>query len=194
MIVFALSSGVLWVLLAWEWPGWRKAYAQGYAQMANDVFGSWSHGVIRFMPEASESGIVELRCTNRVSRQQLSKDQNARLLAYLPTAATLALCAATPLPPLRRLRRIIVGLVLVHCFLFVRVGIATLYMLTLGESSAVLPLSDPLRWLVESAQYVVVTCMPISFIVPVFIWLLAMIRPSEWTFSHSTQSAAQPVS
>lgn len=186
---FVVSATLIWALLVWDWSGFRNLYARSYAQVASDVFGSTMNSAIRFLPKPTEAaGMVEMRCTNHLTRQQFSKVQNTRLLAYLPTAGVLALCLATPLPFLCRLRRTLVGLLLVHLFLLARVGIAAVYLLSFGDSQAVMPLSTWLRKAVEGAQFVLVTGLPIGFIAPVFIWLLAMIRPSEWTFARSPRT------
>lgn len=192
ILLFAAVSSLLWIAPAWS-STLREAYLRQLIPIANHVFRSATNDVIRFYPALDTlTGDFELRCTNRKLGRRTVHTLKSGMLGLLPTLGVIALCAATPLPFSRRLYRLLFGLVLVHVFILLRLSVAAWFWMSEGGESAVLPLSDFTRGLLAGARTLLVTSPAVSFVAPLLIWLVVMIRPSEWTLTPGQADRAAP--
>lgn len=180
ILLFATFSALLWIAPACN-GSVRETYLRNFIPIADFLFRSATDDVIRFYPALdTRTGDFELRCTNRKLGRRTVQTLKSGMLCLLPTLGVIALCAATPLPFVKRGCRLLIGLILVHLFILLRLGVAALYWISEGGESAVLPLNSFLRGLIEAARIFLVTSPTTSFVAPLLIWLIAMIRPGEW--------------
>ncbi len=162
-------------LLIVPWPGLQRGYSIVFAAGGNLIFRSfWSEGLVRFrsLDEGSRGADIEVVFRKRGVSAAGGKRQHSRLLGYLPTAEVVALILATPGWWSRRWKALLYGLLLVNAFVAVRVGISLFHGFT-GDLAWALYRPGPF-WgqVLDAAVYIAVKAPTISFMVPVFIWIL----------------------
>ena len=185
LFCFALYFGVLIV----PWPGWNAFYGDYFRAIGRAVFpegsGRW---IIRFeaargLRPPLETAITvanreQVRADGRGPAKTLGLD--TRSVGWVPTALTLALILASPVPWKRRGRALLWGLTLVHIFIFLSVGCY------IWNESASLGLANiPAFWkpVADGLEETLVTQLGASFVMPALIWLVVTFRTkgsSEW--------------
>lgn len=182
---FLLRFAVVFGVLIAPWPGWDPAYAAYFQSFGRMIFGG-SDGprVVEFAPNKGGSPqldtVVTIENRDRLdSRGQVPARQmelDSRSLGWVPTALTVALVAATPIPWRRRLVALASGLVLIHLFIFFTLEAG------IWNNSADLSLttlSGFWRSAAAELEYVLVTQIGASFSVPVVIWILVTFRRQD---------------
>lgn len=178
---FLALSALLGITPAWDGCGVRERYSRNFVIVADYVFRSATSDVVRFTPaDGSRGGNCELRCTNFKVGRRTVHTLKSDMIGLLPTLGVIALCAATPLPLLRRLRRLVIALILANVFILLRLWTASLYWMSEGGEHAVLPLSEATRYALGAARQLLVTAPTTTFVAPILIWIVAMVRPREW--------------
>ena len=103
-------------------------------------------------------------------------DIDSGSVGWVPTALTIALVLATPIPWPRRLTALAGGLVLIHFFIFF-----TLQTWIWNNSSDVslMTLSDFWQNVTDQLDYALMNQIGASFSVPVVIWILVTFRRQD---------------
>jgi hypothetical protein len=116
---------------------------------------------------------------------------DTRSIGWLPTALTLALILATPVPWRQRGWALLWGLLLVHAFI-----LFSLQVWIWDESPAVsLAHLSPFRQtIMDSLEYTLLTQLGASFSVPILIWILVTIRRENLFNFSPTQTPPKPKS
>ena len=127
-MIFALRFAVIFGLLIIPWPGWNEMYGSYFRGLGQAAF-SRDEGrrLVTFSPNtgATDARGLDTQITlgNREQVDASGKDLvkkgefNTRSIGWVPTALTVALIVATPIPWRRRGWALVGGLVLVHGFI-----------------------------------------------------------------------------
>ncbi len=182
---------LLWFLLIFgvliaPWPGLNQAYSryfQSLGQMAFNPSGE-SRRMVVFSPASGKIPGLDTRLTlenteladasgqGRVERTEI----DTRSIGWVPTALTVALVLATPIPWTRRLMALAGGLALIHLFIFFSLQ-AWVWNNSAGLS--LLTLSSFEQRVVDELNYALMNQLGISFTVPVLIWTLVTFRRQD---------------
>ncbi len=180
------------VLIA-PWPVVPEAYAAAYRTVSNVVFGSFgAEGVVHFRKPLGPSAMdTEIAIRRRSSPDVGTTSHSARFTGYVPTALVIALILATPLPWSRRGKALLWGMLLVHVFIALRQEINLLHWFS-GDSPWCLYQPGPF-WssVLKRAFGAIVVSPTLSFIVPIFIWILATFRRADWQSGDSSVLTAR---
>jgi len=177
------------VLLA-PWPGLAGGYAVFYRAGANVLFGSLgSAGQATFQPKTDPGAktgnrkfdsevVIKTRKPGRAGEVLVyTRDVpfHTRRVGYLSTALVVALIAATSMRWGRKWASLAVGLVLVHLFIAVEIGLTLLYSLSDGEPRAIDVGAGAGRFFARLYEMMVIS-PTLTFVVPILIWLLVCVR------------------
>jgi hypothetical protein len=186
---FALVYG----LLILPWLGWDELYGQyfrGLGQMAFTRDGA--NRVIIFEPHETRHGFSGLDTRMTLGNRSLADaggngpaemiDLDTRSIGWVPTALTIALIAATPIPWRRRFWALPGGLVLVHCFI-----LFSLQSWIWDESAklSLMTLSPFWQEVADDLEYTLLVQLGASFSVPVLIWILVTFRRQDLTLKDA---------
>jgi len=211
ILKFSGALFLLWVVLLAPWPGIERGYSAFFrfgGNIALARFWFWGDASVRFC-DASNIGPCQLPPWAKAPPPQQEKDTvmvlenrqargdidflrtSSRLIGYWPTAALLGLILATPAPWNRKLKALAWGLLLVHAFILLRVSIHLAIDGFTGDKAVAI--FHPGPWGVRALGYarLVLNDDPVvSFVVPVFIWVVLLFRPSLW--AQETPSDSSP--
>jgi hypothetical protein len=182
---FLLRFVVVFGVLIAPWPGWNAAYAQYFQAFGRMVFNLGDgNRVVDFQPYSGKYASLDTAITlgNRALADRTGLIQarrteiDSRSIGWVPTALTLALVAATPIPWRRRLMALTGGLILIHLFIFF-----TLLTWVWNKSSDVSLLSLSAFWqnAADQLNYALMNEIGASFSVPVIIWILVTFRRQD---------------
>lgn len=173
------------VLLLAAWPMLGGVYSAVFRSAGEALFGSFgSEGVVEFRAaNASVSGgIHENRMylwNRRNPNAYFQVTNSTRYVGYVPTILVIALIVATPVPWARRGWALLWGMMIVHCFIAVRLGVV-LVIAFCGDAPWRIWQPSPFWQSVLSSTGEGLANSPsISFIVPVFIWLVVTVRRDD---------------
>lgn len=179
----AIAGFVLWFLLVYgllmaPWPGLQNAYRAAYLDAGQFVFQTLtSPDTIRFKAPDVVEGEVDtvVLVRYREAGVWITLGINSRQGAYLPTVVLASLILATPVPWSRRGVSLLLGLVLVHLFIVVRLTIVVLsaYFFMWGLNTG----ADASLWtkvFVAGVKFAA-TGQGLGYIVPTIIWVLVAI-------------------
>lgn len=110
--------------LAWFWIA--DAYAVVYRATGNFFFCRVGEGIVRFSPMLRDDDTMDTVAEfGRVAGPPaaVGSYSSSGIQGYLPTAALTAMVLATPVPWRRRLKALPVGLLLIHAFVLLRMGV-----------------------------------------------------------------------
>ncbi|MHC4093524.1 MAG: hypothetical protein ACYSVY_25170 [Planctomycetota bacterium] len=179
---FLFRLVLLYAVFIAPWPVVSEAYAAAYRAVSNVVFGSFgSEGEVRFRkptgPSAMDSEIAIRRPPSRVVG---TTSHSARFTGYVPTAFVISLILATPLPWSRRGKALLWAMLLVHAFIALRLQITLLHWFC-GDSPWCLYQPSPFWTSVLHRVFGAIAVSPtLSFIAPIFIWVVATFRRADW--------------
>ncbi len=189
---FLIQLVVVYGLLLAPWPGWREHYSSWVCGLARTVFSS-EHGklLVRFEPEgATTSHPLDTRIT-LANRELLAPNGSgpARILGldahgvgWVPTALFLALTISTPLPWRKRACAVAWGLIAIHIFLLLVIGVYVLNNIHTDSGLRVVQFSPLWKTITNGLEETFVTQMGPGFAVSVLIWLLVSFRRENWPF------------
>jgi len=182
LTLFLVQFAAIYGLLIAPWPGWRAAYGRGFREMVGAAFAcETGPTIVRFGPaehpprpeidlEIVFARRAEIDASGHAPVRILGLD--TRGVGWIPTALLLALVVATPLPWVRRLLLLFAGGVGVHVYLL---AVVAFYLW--NQSAGLAPISFLPFWspLGDFLEETFVGQMGPSFVVPVLIWLLALV-------------------
>ena len=186
---FLASLAVIYGLLLVPWPGWKEHYSAWVCGLARIAFAS-EHGRLwaRFEPEPAGSGqVLDTRIT-LVNREQLAPGGtgpaqflglDARGVGWVPTALLIALIGSTPLPWWRRVRALAGGLIAIHAFLLLAIGIYVLNHADKDSGLSVVTFSPFVKTIMSGLEETFIIQMGPGFVVAVLIWILVSFRRDD---------------
>jgi len=183
---FLLRFVVIFGLLIAPWPGLNEAYSryfQSLGQMAFNPAGEIRRMVV-FSPASGKIPGLDTRLTLENAELADASGQgrvecseiDTRSIGWVPTALTVALVLATPIPWKRRLTALAGGLALIHLFIFFSLQ-AWVWNNSAGLS--LLTLSSFEQRVLDELNYALMNQLGISFTVPVVIWTLVTFRRQD---------------
>jgi hypothetical protein len=197
---FLVRLAVIYALLIVPWPGFREGYGRYLQVLGQAVLGTdRGRPQVRFetVPATERRGLdlrVALAHPERVDVRGMVPvqylDLDSRGIGWVPTALTLALIAATPVPWRRRGWALLAGLLAVQAYV--------LACLAVGASHAAAgfsPAAPATLWtqVIAALDETLVTQMGASFVVPVLIWILVTLRRQDlvrWRQADAAQGAS----
>ncbi len=181
---FLLRFLVVFVTVLIPWHGLYGAFGGYFRACGNTFFGSlFDDAVVEF--NEIENGVdgrdIELWLENTRTPFAADTQGSSRWLGYLPTAFSLSLILATPLPWRRLGLALLIWLPLIHIY----VGFRTLVLLwTVFSVEGPLALFSPspaVSRVLEFLNWMLVVSFAGSFVLPVFIWFACCFRRSNLT-------------
>jgi len=179
---FVLAYG----LLIFPWPGFNKTYS-GYFRALGQMTFSRETGP-RYVQFEAVPAELHHRLDTRIALANRAQADHAgnvlvryleldtRGVGWVPTALLLALILASPVPWRRRGVALVWGLLAVHGYILFSVAC------DIWNNSVdllLLTLSAFWKSVVEGLDETLVTQMGVSFVVPVFIWMLVTLRRQD---------------
>lgn len=167
---------LLYALLAAPWPKVAETYATLFRFAGNFATRALVSGAtIHFGKPANSATGADVRISMETPwySQPLATELSSRLTGFLPTAQVAALVLATPIIWSRRLRALFWTVLLVNCFIALRVAcvIYVLYSVTAPPAQ----LAGPIL-----ADLVSITASPTpAFLVPPIAWLVITFRSED---------------
>lgn len=175
ILKFLVIFFVAFVILILPWPGVHSGYAAVYRAIGNTLWSSFSSvASIEFEPLApGESDDEEGRDTKVTFRHRelpsgISLAVTTRFQGYTPTAFVIALALASPLPWIRRLRALAIGVVFVTVFVAFRQYVFIANVIYRPEGF--------IATLQGFAYWVFVESFAGAFVIPLVIWVIATFR------------------
>lgn len=177
---FLLRFAVIYGLLIAPWPGWNSVYSEGFRYVGNALFGSHEGNcLLYFEAHQQTQGFDSLDTRIVVANRSLADATgkgpaqllgiDPRSIGWTPTALTIAMIIATPLPWRRRTWALTGGLMLIHLFIVFSVWV---YIWDGSAEISLVTLSPFWKQVADELQYTLVTQLGVSFSVPLFIWIL----------------------
>lgn len=180
---FALRFALAYALLVLAWPVVRPAYGAFYCALGNVVF-QGGDGEVRFARkeriDPQQGFDVEVVMTKRgVPGKKNVMSSSSRLTGYLPTVSLVALVLATPIAWRRRRRALLWGLLLVHVFVALRMGIPIVRDFSNPNAIQVYYPGGFGRWALGIAERAFLRAPASWFVVPILIWILVAFRRDD---------------
>lgn len=168
---FCLIVLAVFLLLMLPWPGLRRGYARVF-QTLGDLTFLVSPEAVEFQAHRSGIDAYDTRIEYTKSGQPgWSRLVDSRVGGYVPTALFLSLVIATPLTRRRRRRALLWGGLMLHAYIYARLGMLLLWA------------TPPTSWWEGTLFYLSVQLNYESTIyatVPVIIWLLVSFPDCRW--------------
>jgi hypothetical protein len=175
---------IVFGLLIFPWPNLDNFYGAYFRLLGTLAFSRESGPrMVRFDPHELRHGFstlgTEMILGNRYLVDSSGKgavtlvDLDTRSIGWVPTALTIALILATPMPWRRACWALLWGIVLIHLFILLSLQAA------IWDQSPVLSLGEPSpmgQWLADALYYTLITQMGASFAAPVVIWIAVTFR------------------
>lgn len=181
--VFFLRLAVLYALLMVPWPGLRGAYGVYFRACADLAYRSiGSDGIVRFLPLSppTEDGDTKMKLGNRKTRAVRRIGIDSRRIGYTPTAFLIALILATPVVWTRRGKALVGGLILIHVYMILVLGVLLLKWFSADHPVALLEFTPFWRQLLLNAVEVIVFS-PFTWVaVPTAVWILVTFTRDDW--------------
>ena len=177
---FLIRFVLIFGLLILPWPGWNDLYSQAFRAVGNTIFGSnEGNRILYFEAHRQTRGVASLDTRIVLGNRNLVDSSGNGPVSYLgldprsigwtPTAFTVALIAATPIPWRRRIWALFWGLILINLFILFSIWV---YIWNSSTEVSLITLSPIWKQIADALQYTLITQMGISFTVPVLIWIL----------------------
>lgn len=183
--VFLASFLVVYGLLLSVWPYASKAYSPVFRLVGQTCFGTMGDaGQTRFLPLNPPVGPFDTEVVLRSSEVRGVEgvfEVSSWSVGYMPTVTLVALVLATPIAWRRRLIALLIGLACLVPFIALRIGLP----LALEFARPDLPVrqydfSETWASLLMQAKIAFVEAPASFFVVPIFIWIAATFRRSDW--------------
>ena len=169
------------------WPSWNVLYGDYFRLLGNTCFerdqGKW---ILRFEPYERKKGRATIDTQIILGNRTLVDSQGhgpvrllgigSRPVGWIPTALTMALILASPVPWRRRGWSLLWGITLIHLYILFSVGVYICNQSTVLELMTIPPL---LKVIYEAMEYTLVTQIGAGFCLPVLIWIAVTFRGGE---------------
>jgi len=186
-LFFLLRAVVIFGLLIAPWPGWNAAYSRYFQALGEFVLGTSADSGPRKVVIAPSSGkregldtLIILQNTAMTApdgkRMLRAEEIDSRSIGWVPTALTIALVLATPIPWTRRLMALAGGLVLIHLFILFSLES---WLWNNATSVSLMALSGFWQQAADALNYALMNQLGVSFTVPVVIWAIVTFRRQD---------------
>jgi hypothetical protein len=182
---FLLRFAVIFGLLIAPWRGWNEAYSHYFQSLYGFLF-NWgqTNRVVTLQPSPPSYAPLDTQVilanaslVDSAGRGPIRRTEfDSRSIGWVPTALTLALVAATPIPWRRRLAALAGGMVLIHLFIFFSLQS---WIWNNSVQLSLLTLSAFWQRAVDELDYLLMNQLGASFTVPVVIWILVTFRRQD---------------
>jgi hypothetical protein len=179
---FMLRFGVIFGLLIAPWPRLNQLYSQYFQALGGMAFGpsAGSDRVVIFESASGHNAGLDTRITLENTAllgsdgkgAAKSVEVDSRSIGWVPTALTMALVLATPIPWKRRLAAFAGGIVLIHLFIYFTVQ-------SWVWNASAMTLSAFWQRAAGELNYALMNQMGASFTVPVLVWILVTFRRQD---------------
>ena len=178
---------LLFAVLIFPWPGFDQAYGSYFRGFGTFFLGRDGPGeFLRFDPYMLVHDFTTLNTQITLGNEERASPDghfpaaqtslDTRSIGWVPTALTIALIGASPVPWRRKVGALIAGVVLVHLLI-----LFTLESWIWSQSSGLglAHLSPFAQSVADGLSYTFVNQMGVSFSAPVVIWLLTTFRRED---------------
>jgi hypothetical protein len=197
---FLLTFGLIFAVLIAPWPGWNEAYGDYFRAFADGgLNAAGGEQMVRLSVNLQDPGSPNLDTRIKLGNRKLldasgrgllvTTGLDSRSIGWVPTALTLALILATPIPWRRRAIALLGGLVLIHAFILLSLQ-AWIWDsgpgVNLGSSSP--------HWaaIAEGLDFTLIHQLGASFSVPVLVWILVTFRRQDAAMLGALMLPAAP--
>ena len=186
---FLLGVVILYGLLIAPWPGVATWYAIGFRNVGNAVFGRFGdRGLVRFRPIGPDERLrrgtqdwdTEFMLEIRGQPGATGVWYNSWQAGYIPTALLASLVLCTPVPWKRRWWAFGWGMLLVNCFVLIRVGALILWKFRATDYPGLYAVSPGMEETLARLSNLVSLSPVTSCVVPVLLWMLLTPRRADW--------------
>ena len=187
ILVGLARFAVIFGLLILPWPGWNGIYGSYFRALGGAAFSRPDdRRMVWFEPHPVRHGFSSLDSQMTLGNRDLIDKSghglaeimglDTRSIGWMPTALTIALILATPVPWRQRGWALLWGLLLIHAFI-----LFSLQVWIWDESSAVSLLAVPPvgQTILDALQYTLLTNIGAGFSVPLLIWILVTFRRED---------------
>jgi len=175
---------VIFGVLVIPWPGWNAIYSSYFRALGEAAFSRQdTQRVVLFGQDQITHGFSSLdtRMTlgNRALADSSGKGKakkitlDTRSIGWMPTALTIALILATPVPWRQRAWALLWGLLLVHAFILFSLQV---WIWDKSSDLSLMSTSPFMQTIFDEMEYTLLTQLGCSFSVPLFIWILVTFR------------------
>jgi len=182
-----IIMGVVYCVLMACWPVVGGYYSRFYCAGANFLFGSFgSKGKVRFIEAREGDCDVKIRLFNVERRDERGRVQFAEVAhscrhdGYIYTAFLIALILATPIPGRRKLWALVWGLILLHCFVVIKLAVRLVVAFS-REPIRFFEISPFWRWCLYTFHQQFIVNITFGFVVATFVWILVSFRRGDWS-------------
>jgi len=193
-----LLLAFFYTLFIVPWPGLEHAYARVFESGAGAVFGSFgSDGAVRFVPSTAtdDPTNTDILLWNRRKRAGGWMQFSSRAQGYVPVAFLTALILSTPLPLRRKVWAFLLGMLLLHAFIALKLLVALTHFFSVDRSFALFTPSQFWQGILSEVMKFVAFAPFFSRVVATFIWILVTFRRDDIkTMLDRTTAGRQPCS
>lgn len=185
-IKFICLFAVFYGLLMAPWPGLGKAYSKLYLAGASALFKSFgSKGVVHFNRSDDAEYDINVGLYNR---DQVDKNGHVTIFqashtsrrdGYMYMTFMTALILASLIPWKRKVWALLLGLILIHGFIALKLAIRLLHAFSIKPLS-LFALSPFWKRMLAIAHQQFVVNVNFGFVVSIFIWILVSFRREDW--------------
>lgn len=172
---FAVRCAALLALLLAPWPGLGEAYGHAATVFGNAVLAQFESArvAMEFVTPPATAFTTELRASLLAGGQGVRVPIELRTLAFIPTAAFIALSLAEDLPHRRRIGlRLLVGLGALQLFLIFSLIVPLLLLFAAPEPLHLIELDRPVHWGLTLFYRSLVAPPGMIYVVPFSCWWL----------------------
>lgn len=183
VLIFALWVTAIMAALLTPWPGLDRAYAAGFREVANVLFGSiGADGSTQFEPTPQTGTGMDtlMSLGNRSTGAKAYAPLSVRMIGYIPTVLVIALCLATPARWPRRLTVLAIAMLLIQGFVALRVCLRLVEVFSAGDTLAIHEFGPVAEGTIITLSQVLSVSLFGSFVAPVLIWAAVGLRPADW--------------
>ena len=192
---FFLLLAFFYALLMMPWPGLQNAYARVFESGAESLFGSFGpDGLVRFVPSPAATGRThtDILLSNRRTGANGWARFSSRAAGYAPAAFLIALALSTPLPLRRKVWALLLGMLLLHAFIALKLLLTITHLFSVDRPVALFNLSEFWREILRGAVRLVAFAPFFSLVVPTFIWILVTFRRDDIETILDRMTAGRP--
>ena len=169
---FAVRCACLLALLLAPWPGLGEAYGHAATAVGNALLArvDRSHVAMTFVTPLATAFTTELRASP-LAGSQIVVPIELRTLAFIPTAAFIALSLAEGLPHRRRIGvRFVLGFAALQLFLLISLIVPLLLFFAEPQPLHLLDLSRPVYWVLTLFYRSLVAPPGMIYAIPFLSW------------------------
>jgi len=190
ILISLLKFMILFGILIAPWPGLKESYGSYFRALGGAVFHhEEGKRILSFEPKLRTRGLASMDSQIVLANRELLDAQghgpvrvlgiDSRSIGWIPTALTLSLILASPVPWKRKGISFIYGLLLIQIYILFVIAIFIWNQSTLLQ---LLTFSPFLKTIADALEYTLVNQMGAGFTAAVAIWILVTFRLKDLDF------------